>query len=333
MKPVRMLMVLVMKFLMSRFLYLVVIISVLLIGRQSFACDPCALYSAMNASSHKEGSISLTLFEQLTSFEKGNEDAYYALKNGERIKEFSTTQFNLSYGVTDKISLQLSVPFIIRYLDKIENFRASSTTDAGFGDISLLAQYSESYSLGSEFKLLPSLYAGFKLPTGDTGSLGEEDNLSIKHHPVTGATGAGRILTFGSGSFDFPLGGSMTLVKDRFLLPAGAQYTIRTEGSFDYRFANDLFWYTNPGYFVVLNDDYSVSLHAFLSGENKGADERNGDRVSLSSFSNLFLGPSVGFTLGSRFSGEMAYQVRLTDKDNGIIVPDDRLRLAMSWMF
>ena len=324
---------------MSRCFNFIVFISILLIAGQSFACDPCALYSAINSSHHNAGSLSLTLFEQLTSFEKGNEDAYYSLKNGERIREFSTTQFNLSYGASENISLQLSVPFIVRYLDEVENYRANSTTDAGLGDITLLAQFSDSYSLGSEFKVLPSVYAGLKLPTGDTGSLGEESDLgeknnsSLKHHAITGATGAGRVLTFGSGSCDFPLGGSVTLVKDRILLPAGVQYTIRTEGSFDYHFANDLFWYTNPGYFVILDDNYSVSFNAFLSGENKGADERGGERVSLSSFSNLFLGPSVGFTYGSNLSGEFAYQVRLTDKDNGIIVPDDRLRFAVSYMF
>jgi hypothetical protein len=319
--------------LMNKILKLVLISIVLLKGGLSFACDPCALYSALNTGHNKEGAISLTLFEQLTSFEKGNEDEFYSLKNGERIKEFSTTQFNLNYGVSDHFSLQLSVPFIVRYLDEITNFRANSTTDAGFGDISLLAQYSDSFSLGEGFKLLPVVYGGVKLPTGDTGSLGEETSLSTKHHPVTGGVGAGRILTFGSGSYDFPLGGSLTLVKDRIILPAGAQYTIRTEGKFDYQFANDLFWYTNPGYFVLLDDDFSVSVHAYLSGENKGADERDNERVSLSSFSNLFLGPSVGVTFKSNLSGELAYQVRLTDKDNGIIVPEDRLRLALSYQF
>ena len=306
---------------------------VVVLAQESFACDPCALYSALNANKDQEGSFYLSVFEQLTSFEKGNGDSFYSLKNGERVKDYSTTQFNLSYGLTQNISLQLSVPFVVRSFDKVENFRSTSHADSGLGDISLLAQFSKSFSLEGEFKLIPAVYAGIKLPTGETGSLGEGTESSFKHHVITGAAGAGRILTFGSGSYDFPLGGSFTAVKDRILLPAGAQYTIRTEGSFDYRFQNDLFWYTNPGYFVVLDDNYSVSVNAFLSGENKEADEKEGQRVSLSSFSNLFIGPSVSFTYGSNFSGEMAYQTRITDKDNGIIVPEDRLRLALSYRF
>lgn len=301
---------------------------------QSFACDPCALYSALNANQVKTGSIYLTMFEQLTTFEKGNEDAYYSLKNGEIIKEYSTTQFNLSYGVSESFTFQLSVPFVTRFYDKVENYKSRATSDAGFGDMTILTQYSETFSLDSGLKLIPSLYAGIKLPTGDTGSLGQDTaGTTSKHHTITGATGAGRVLTFGSGSFDYPIGGSLTLNKDRIILPLGAQYTFRTTGSFDYRFQDDLFWYVNPGYFILLDDDYTVTLNGFLSGENKGADERNGERVSLSSFSNLFFGPSIGISLNSNFSGEIAFQKRLTDKDNGIIVPDNRFRLALGYRF
>ncbi len=307
-------------------------------GGLSFACDPCALYSAMNAKEGKPGSIYLSVFEQMTSFEKGDENAYASLRNGERIKRYSTTQLNLSYGVIENMSLQVSVPFIIRSFDEVKNYRSSSETDAGIGDVSIIAQYAKRFSLGNEFNLSSSLYAGLKLPTGDTGSIGElaTTDSSVeadKHHPITGIAGAGRVLTFGSGSFDFPIGGSINLSKDRFLLPMGIQYTIRTKGSYDYQFDNDLFWYVNPGYFVLLEDGYSLSVNAFLSGENKGADEIDGQRVSLSSFSNLFFGPSIGLSIGESFSGDIAYQMRVTDKDNGIIVPEDRLRLAVGWKF
>lgn len=126
---------------------------------QSFACDPCALYSALNANQAKSGSIYLTMFEQLTTFEKGNEDAYYSLKNGEIIKEYSTTQFNLSYGISESFTFQLSVPFVTRFYDNVENYKSRSTSDAGFGDMTVLTQYSETFSLDSGLKLIPSLYA------------------------------------------------------------------------------------------------------------------------------------------------------------------------------
>ncbi len=302
--------------------------------KQAFACDPCALYSALNTNSNVENSLSLSVFEQLTSFEKGNSDAYYSLKNGERIKNFSTTQINLNYGLTNKFSLHLSVPFIVRDFDKVENFRSRSSRDSGIGDMTVFAQYLDTFNIGLGSKLVSGLYAGLKLPTGETGSIREENNL-VKHHPISAGntSGGGRILTFGSGSYDFPLGASFMLVKNRFNIPTGGQYTIRTEGSFDYRFANDLFWYVNPGYFIILDEDYSVSLNALLSGENKGADVRQGDRVDLSSFSNLFFGPSLAVTFQSNLGLEAAYQVRTTSKDNGIIAPEDRLRLAVSYRF
>jgi len=308
-------------------------IVVFLIAELSNACDPCALYSALNVNQNTKGSLSLSIFEQLTTFEKGDQDAYYSLKDGERIKNFSTTQFNLSYGVTNDFSLQISVPFIIRHFDDVENFRAKSSTDSGLGDLSLLSQYSNSFSFLRDFKLISSVYFGIKLPTGDTGSLSREQTNKSKHHPVTGGVGAGRILTFGSGSIDFPLGGSVTIVKDKFIIPFGAQYTFRTQGSYDYRFDNDLYWYFNPGYLVYLIDDFSISVNGLLSGENKGADQDNGKRVALSSFSNVFFGPSISFTSQSNLGFDLSYQTRVTDKDFGIIVPEDRLRFALNYRF
>ncbi len=297
------------------------------------ACDPCALYSALSSNHGSKGSFYLSAFEQYTTFEKGNSEDYYSIKNGERIKSYSTTQFNLSYGLTDHFSLQLSVPLITRHLDKIRNYRTDSTTDAGFGDLTLLSQFSDSYALSSDFKLITTVYAGIKLPTGDTGSLGADTESVTKHHSIAGNVGAGRILTFGTGSYDFPIGASWMLVKDRILLPFGTQYTFRTEGKFNYRFEDDLYWYVNPGYFVLLEDDYSLSLHLLLSGENKGADERNDQRVPLSSFSNLFLGPSIGFAMDNKLSLEFAVQTRVSEKDNSIIVPENRIRLALNYKF
>jgi len=315
---------------MSRVRFLLVVF-VVAFESISFSCDPCALYSALNTNQGKAGSFNVSVFEQTTRFEKGNDDDYYSIKNGEIIKNYSTTQVNLSYGISENFSLQVSVPYVIRTFDKISNFRGESASDSGFGDASILTQFQDKFELGEGIKLFPVLYAGLKLPTGDTGSLGSV--TGSKHHTITGAVGAGRVLTFGSGSYDVPLGGSLTLTKDRALLTIGAQYTIRTEGSFNYKFANDLFWYTNPGYFVFLDDDFSLSLTAFLSGENKGADKQLDQRVSLSSFSNIFLGPSMGFSYKGNLTGELAYQRRMTDKDNSIIVPEDRLRVALSYRF
>jgi hypothetical protein len=300
----------------------------------SLACDPCALYSALNVNNSEQGSISLSVFEQFTSFEKGAGDSYYSLKNGERVKNFSTTQFNLSYGLSDKFTLQLSVPFLVRHFDEVENFRSKSSTDSGLGDSTILAQFADSYSFQDNLKLVSSLFIGLKLPTGDTGTLGRETNDLSKHHPiVAGGAGAGRILTFGSGSIDFPLGGALTIIKDRALLPIGAQYTFRTKGSYDYQFDDDSFWYVNPGYLIYLEEELSISVNAFFSGENKGADENKGERVALSSFSNLFLGPSISMTTGSNFGFDLAYQARITDKDIGIIAPENRLRLSVIYKF
>jgi hypothetical protein len=56
-------------------------------------------------------------------------------------------------------------------------------------------------------------------------------------------------------------------------------YAIRTEGDFDYRYANDLIWSTGPGVFLILNEDWTASLQFLVSGEDKGLDKFRGEKA------------------------------------------------------
>lgn len=116
-------------------------------------------------------------------------------------------------------------------------------------------------------------------------------------------------------------------------MPLGAQYTFRTTGSFIIVSRTIYFGKCNCGYFILLDDDYTVTLNGFLSQKIKEQMREMEREYLYSSFSNLFFGPSIGISLKSNFSGEIAFQKRLTDKDNGIIVPDNRFRLALGYRF
>ena len=92
-------------------------------------------------------------------------------------------------------------------------------------------------------------------------------------------------LALGSGSVDGIVGGHVFLSWDRFFLSQSAQYAIRTEGAFEYQYANDLTWQGGPGWFVYLDHDVSVALQGTVSGETKGNDTFEGETPTSSAIS------------------------------------------------
>src|SRR5690606_24318449 len=82
----------------------------------------------------------------------------------------------------------------------------------------------------------------------------------------------GHDIALGSGSFDGIFGTNIWGRYRRATLAASVQYLLRSEGSFDYRYGNDLLWSVSPGYYLILEDPHSVSLRLTASGETKGKD-------------------------------------------------------------
>jgi hypothetical protein len=212
----------------------------------------------------------------------------------------------------------------------------SFTTDSesGLGDIILggtfkpFIESSESSFFGLTF--------GIKLPTGDTGSLAEDvsgDEVR-KHHVVSSGASGGRVLSLGTGSVDFIGGVSHLFRQDRFLLLSQAQYTLRTEGSYDYRFADDILFRTGPGMFVYLDHDVSGGVKATFSAERKGLDKQNGELVKGSRVENYYVGPEAFLLIGVQLKLESGIDFRVggSDKDSEV-VPDHRLRSGLTWRF
>lgn len=85
-----------------------------------------------------------------------------------------------------------------------------------------------------------------KFPTGSSRRLKEEFNeVEIEGAPLSGIHG--HDLALGSGSYDAVLGaGVFTRYRSAFF-QASVQYTVRTTGSYDYRYANDVSFDLGPG--------------------------------------------------------------------------------------
>ncbi len=313
----------------------------LLFATSAWACDPCAIFNAARLDGHEPNSWRVSLGEQYTNFKKGKSYPENSFRNKELVKGFSNTQFALSYDFSEVLGLQLSIPLISRYVEEIKDYQTSNNWDAGLGDISLIASYSPVHIKKLDWTVLTGVSAGIKLPTGDTGVL-EEISADpdaqvkaqfLKHHPV-GSTSGGRALTYGSGSYDYIMGANNLLRYQNFLLLSNIQYTIRTEGDFNYEFDNDLIWAVLPAYYLLLEHDYTVASGLGLSGEHKGKDRLAGSELDGSDISNIYLGPELILSFKGKYSAQIGFDFRVSNKDREAdIVPENRVRASLAYRF
>lgn len=317
------------------------------------ACDPCALYNTSKLNGPSEQSFTLAVSEQFSSYDRTDAGSGN-VRDGEFTREFSTTQLTGGYDVTEQFGVQVSVPLIIRRFTERRRFQDSSDSETGIGDIAIFGSFTPIARRSVAQSLFVTLTTGIKLPTGDTGSLSDsiqaddtadssepdEDPaarniLQLAHHTVsTSGAGGGRILSIGSGSFDYIFGASVSGRRDRLFYLAAIQYTIRTEGDFNYRFDNDLVWSSGPGVYALLDDDYSLAVRAGLSGEHKDKDTLNGVEVAGSQLSNIFAGPELLATFGSHWTGELALDLPIsTDTTDATLETDWRVRAGLGYRF
>ncbi len=321
---------------------LLFIFLILLISNPAWACDPCAIFNAARLDGHEANSWRVAFGEQYTNFEKGKEYPENSFRNKDFVKGFNNSQFALSYDFNQQFGIQFTVPLISRYVEHIHDYRSSNQWDSGLGDVSLLASYSPLHIKELNWTWLTGLTAGVKLPTGDTGVLEDitsndpDEQLKsqfLKHHTI-GTTSGGRALTYGSGSYDYIMGTNNLLRYKNYLLLSNIQYTIRTEGDFNYEFDNDLIWSALPAYYLLLDDNFTIAGGIGISGEHKGKDRLNGTELTGSNISNIYLGPEAIFSFKGKYSAQVGIDFRVSDKDQDAdIVPENRVRASLAYRF
>ncbi len=305
----------------------------------AFGCDPCSLYSASRIHGTEKGSWSLSVSEQYTNYQKTDEVKENSIKDGELVEGFSTTQVVAGYDVTDNSGVQVTIPVILRSFKKIENFRVEDDHESGIGDMTLSATHAFYNDRSPENATVIGGLLGVKLPTGDTGTLRDistggvsAERASFLRHHVIGT--GGRVLSIGSGSYDVVFGTYGLIREQRTYLLADIQYTLRTEGDFDYEFADDLLWSVGPGYYLMLDHDFSAALRVVVSGEHKGNDHHEGAVVNNSNISNLYVGPEVLLTFNETTGVQIGADARVTEEDQGAqVAANFRLKAAVSYRF
>jgi hypothetical protein len=316
------------------------------------ACDVCAIYTATEMREGRTG-LRIGVGEQYTRFGRLQDDGHEIHNPGEYI-DSSITQLFLGYDFMPQIGVQLNVPIIARYFRRIEHGGLERGSESGFGDLSLLA-VARPYTLITEDVVFRTgLFAGLELPSGDSDRIGEElaeDHADEgeegehagartvrqahgeeEHGVVSGVHG--HDLALGSGSVDGLVGASAFASWRRLFGSASLQYAIRGEGSFDYRYANELNWLVEAGGYAVLEHDWSLALQAVAGGAYKGNDVLDGHSTDDTRIAFTFLGPGVTFTWGESLGVDLTGDLPVSRHNTGVqIVPSYRIRAGVTWHF
>jgi len=318
----------------------------------SQACDLCSIYAGEGAKGNRGTGFYTALATQYTNFDTlqldGNEIPNPA---GEHIDSWITQAvFGYRYS---RWAVQLNVPYIHRSFDRLTEHGIESGREHGIGDTSLLGSYRLFNEFEDDWNFAQDLLFGIKLPTGSTDRLGEEGGEGEEGHHDDGegeeghhdddegrghghdASGIhGHDLTLGSGSVDYVLGTSLFARYRRFFLEGNVLWSIRTEGDYEYEFANDLMWDIGPGYYLILDEDRTLQLSVVVSGEYKGLDTSKGTPEPGSDITAWYIGPKAAATFGDQLALEIRGEIPVSIGNSDLtIVPDYRIRAGLVFHF
>ncbi|MDB6065111.1 MAG: hypothetical protein JWR26_1319 [Pedosphaera sp.] len=287
----------------------------------AMACDLCSIYAASRAQGGGDTGLFGGVAEQFNRFGTLRDGGHVIQGNGEFINS-SVSQIFAGYNINSRASLQLNVPIIYRSFGSATSGRQS---ESGVGDISLIGSYVAYEKLSEDFTFNWTVLGGIKFPTGNPNRLGDEDF----------ADGiGGHDLALGSGSVDGIVGTGVFTRWKRMFFTGTVQYAIRSEGSFEHRYANDLTWSGGPGVYLALKHSYTLSLQAMVSGETKGKDTFSGVDDGDSAETIVYLGPQLGFTWKDKLGIAAGVDLPVSIYNSGVqVVSDYRVHAAVTWRF
>ncbi|MDB6063997.1 MAG: hypothetical protein JWR26_205 [Pedosphaera sp.] len=285
------------------------------------ACDLCSIYAASQAQGGGSAGFFGGVAEQFNRFGTLRDGGHVIQGNGEFINS-SVSQVFVGYNINSRASLQLNVPVIYRSFGSATSGRQS---ESGVGDISLIGSYVAYEKLSEDFTFNWTMLGGVKFPTGNPNRLGDEDF----------ADGiGGHDLALGSGSFDGIVGTGIYTRWKRLFFAGTVQYAIRSEGSFEHQYANDLTWSSGPGVYLALKHSHTLSLQAVVSGETKGKDTFSGVDDGDSAETIVYLGPQLGFTWKDKLGIVAGVDLPVSIYNSGVqVVSDYRVHAAVTWRF
>jgi hypothetical protein len=281
------------------------------------------VYAATEAQGGTGARLYGGIAEQFTYFNTLQSDGHTIANDGEYIDSLVSQVF-VGYHVNNRFGVQFNLPVIYRAYGSDSG---GNHSEGGIGDVSLIGNLLVYQKLEESFTFNWTALGGVKFPTGSASHLNPSE--------TDFATGiGGHDLTLGSGSFDGLVGTGVFARWKRLFLTANMQYSIRSEGSFEYQIANDLSWNGGPGFYLALGHEYTLSVQAIVSGETKGEDTVKGVPTDDTAETIVYLGPQLNFTWSNRLSAQVGADLPVSVHSTGDqLVPDYRTHAAITWRF
>ena len=302
----------------------------LLLVPAASACDSCAIALA-TGEGHPGFFASVN--EQFTHLGTLRVDGDKVPNELGQFLDSSITQLNFGYSDGINLTWQATVPYVHRSFRRPEGDAIDRGTESGLGDIVLAAHYVWARRMTVNDSWHAGAFAGIKLPTGSPHRIAEELNEDEEGDgPPSGVHG--HDLTLGSGSVDAVLGIDGSWVHGRAFVNGSAQYSIRSTGKYDYRFANELLWSASAGWYPVLTHQRTIALSAVLSGENKPRDTFAGERAEDTGLRAVYLGPRVSTSGTDQWSANVELAWPISQQNTALqAVADFRWRVGATWRF
>ena len=137
------------------------------------ACDLCAVYTAGMAHGETSGWYA-GLFVQVTRYDELRDEGHVIHDDSGQYLDSSITQLFVGYGATDRLSLQLNIPYIDRRFRRPADGGIEHGTVSGLGDVTALAQYTLLRHDDEDETWVWRALGGIKFGTGDSDRLTEE---------------------------------------------------------------------------------------------------------------------------------------------------------------
>jgi hypothetical protein len=299
---------------------------------QLVACDCCSVYCAVESRKAEKGFFAGAT-EQFTHFGTMQQDGHKVDNAAGQWLDSSITQVFAGYNFTKRFGVQFNLPFIHREFTRPEGFATDRGHESGLGDAAITGNFVVFEKHAEAGTVRWSLLGGIKLPTGSSSRIAEELNeTEVPGAPESGIHG--HDLTLGSGSVDGIVGSGVFARWKHLLVTASLQYNARTEGDYDYQFANDLTWSVAPGVYLLRNERQTLALQFVVSGEDKGKDAFQGAAAEDTAMTSVYVGPQVTWTWTEKLSVQAGADLPvLLDNSALQAVPDYRVRAAVTWKF
>ena len=283
----------------------------------------------VSANTMKKGSFFLGInTEKVQNITLADATIIKAMENGathlHNIDTIDSHALSLSYGINDKLSINLQLPYITRTNirageEDAGSFEVHPHQDAaGMGDLSALLQYKV---YDKTFKV--AILGGVKAPTGKKDIVEAGETLEADLQP-------------GSGSWDLFAGSAFTKDYDTFSVHSNILYKYNTKGVAESQLGDILTYNValsynltkkKPHEIICLVDDhkevkhdseYSVAAFVELNGENAEEDSFEGVTAKNTGHNVIFATIGMQVATHSNYAFFFAISKPIHQKFNGL---------------